>query len=227
MTNKKKNVPENMEYEFSIGLRLTHWFRVLAIFVLTITGFYLAYAFMAPSVSNEPTLFMQAKWRFVHLVFGVALIAATIFKAYLFIFDYHSRKELVSFVDMVDPKVWIGIIKYYLFLGEHPKLRGVYNPLQFLAYICFYLVLFVICLTGMILYAHVYHEGIGALSMMFRPIEAMLGGLNEVRTIHHWCMIIILLFIPGHVYMVLFHSIKSKSGTLDSMISGYKLKKEH
>ncbi|MBR2156560.1 MAG: Ni/Fe-hydrogenase, b-type cytochrome subunit, partial [Campylobacter sp.] len=174
------------EYEFSVGLRLTHWIRALCIVVLVITGYYISYVFIAPSVSSEPNLFLQAKWRFVHLVAGFVLIAATIFKLYLFLFDKKSRKELVSIKDFLSPKVWIAQIKYYLFLGEHPHLRGVYNPLQFIAYIGFYFVLFLICLTGMILYVHIYHDGLGGFFYeILRPVEAMLGGLSEVRIIHH------------------------------------------
>ncbi|MBP5778522.1 MAG: Ni/Fe-hydrogenase, b-type cytochrome subunit [Campylobacter sp.] len=215
------------EYEFSIGLRLTHWIRAICIVVLVVTGFYISYVFIAPSVSSEPNLFLQAKWRFVHLVTGFVLIAATIFKSYLFLFDIQSRKELVSIRDFLSPKVWIAQIKYYLFLGEHPHLRGVYNPLQFIAYIGFYLVLFLICLTGLILYVHIYHDGLGGFFYgILRPIEAMFGGLSEVSIIHHICMNIMIVFVPVHVYMVIFNSIKGREGAADAIISGYKFSKE-
>ena len=42
------------EYEFSVGLRLTHWIRAICIVVLVVTGFYISYVFIAPSVSSEP-----------------------------------------------------------------------------------------------------------------------------------------------------------------------------
>lgn len=217
------------EYEFSVGLRLTHWIRAICIVVLVVTGFYISYVFIAPSVSSEPNLFLQAKWRFVHLVTGFVLIAATIFKSYLFLFDIQSRKELVSIRDFLSPKVWIAQIKYYLFLGEHPHLRGVYNPLQFIAYIGFYFVLFLICLTGMILYVHIYHDGLGGFFYeILRPVEALFGGLSEVRIIHHICMNIMIIFVPVHVYMVIFNAIKGKEGAMDAIISGYKFaRKDH
>lgn len=89
------------EYEFSIGLRLTHWLRALCITILVITGYYIAFVFTAPEVSPEPVLFMQAKFRFVHLIFGFAMIGAAIFKTYLFFFDKKSRKELLSIKDFL------------------------------------------------------------------------------------------------------------------------------
>ena len=88
------------EYEFSAGLRFTHWMRALMITILIVSGYYLAYVFLSPSVSDRPTLFLQAKWRFVHIVAGFVLIGVTIFKSYLFFFDFHSKKELISFKDI-------------------------------------------------------------------------------------------------------------------------------
>ena len=84
------------EYEFSVGLRLTHWIRAICIVVLVVTGFYISYVFIAPSVSSEPNLFLQAKWRFVHLVTGFVLIAATIFKSYLFLFVVIKKVDCYS-----------------------------------------------------------------------------------------------------------------------------------
>lgn len=215
------------EYEFSIGLRLTHWIRALCIFALVITGYYIAYVFIAPEPSSEPNVFLQAKIRFVHLVTGFLLIGATIFKCYLFIFDKKSRKELISVADFLSPKIWFEQIKYYLFLGEHPKLRGIYNPLQFAAYIAFYLILAFILITGMILYMHVYHEGLGGFVYgILRPLEVYMGGLSEVRMIHHICTDCIIVFVPIHVYMAVFNAIKGKEGALDAIISGYKFPKE-
>lgn len=214
------------EYEFSAGLRFTHWMRAIMIVILVVTGYYIAYVFVAPDNSDKPVLFLQAKWRFVHIVAGFVLIGATIFKTYLFIFDRQSRKELISIKDFFNPKIWIDQIKFYLFISnEHPHLKGVYNPLQFIAYVGFYIVLFVICLTGVILHAHVYHDGLGGLFYsLLRPVEAMMGGLSEVRTIHHLCMNIIIIFVPIHVYMAVLNAIKSRDGSIDSIVNGYKFK---
>ncbi|MCD8213490.1 MAG: Ni/Fe-hydrogenase, b-type cytochrome subunit [Campylobacter sp.] len=215
------------EYEFSIGLRLTHWIRFAAISFLVLSGFYLSYVFISPDISKEPVLFMQAKWRAAHQIAGFVLIACFIFKFYLFVFDKHSRKEWMSAVDFVNPKVWIAQIKYYLFLGPHPHLKGVYNPLQFASYLFFYIVLFVICLSGLILYAHVYHEGLGGL--LYEPMryfEELMGGLANVRTIHRISMWIIIIFVVVHVYMAVFNAVKGKNGAMDAVVSGYKFVKE-
>lgn len=220
MQKEKKHIAE---YEFSIGYRLTHWIRAICIVILIVSGLYIAYVFQKPEISGDPVLFMQAKWRFVHLVFGFVMIGAFIFKTYLFFFDKLSKKERVSIKDFFNPKIWIAQIKYYLFIGSHPHLKGVYNPLQFASYIFFYIVLFLISLTGLILYIHVYHEGLGGLLYdMLMPVEALMGGLANVRVVHHLCMVIIMIFVPVHVYMAIFNAVKGKNGSMDAIISGYK-----
>ncbi|AII14818.1 [NiFe] hydrogenase, cytochrome b subunit [Campylobacter iguaniorum] len=216
------------EYEFSIGLRLTHWIRAISIAILIVSGFYLAYVFVSPVITSEPVNFMNAKWRAVHQIVGFVLIGCFIFKFYLFLFDKKSKIERVSVKDSINPKIWIDQVKYYLFLGKHPHLSGVYNPLQFVSYLFFYIVLFVICLTGLILYVHVYHEGLGGLLYdPMRVVEVWMGGLANVRLIHHIAMWIIMIFVVAHVYMAIFNAIKGKDGAMDAIISGYKFPKEH
>lgn len=224
-------VERKAELEYSFSLRITHWVRFFCIAALTVTGFYLAYVFVAPGQSGEPILFLNAKMRMWHLVFGFVLIGVTIFKFYIFLFDKKrvARLEIISFLDFMSPKVWIAQIKYYLFLGEHPKVRGVYNPIQFMAYLALYVLLAVLILSGLVLYVHVYHDGLGGFLYEFmRFFEKLMGGLANVRQVHHVAMWGVLIFIPAHIYMIIFNSIKSKEGAIDSIFSGYRFNKtEH
>lgn len=214
-------------YEFSIGLRAAHWLRAVAIVVLVGTGFYLSYVFQSPISTGEPVNFMQAKYRFAHEVAGFLLIACIIFKAYLFFADKVSQKERISFEDILKPKIWVEQIKFYLFLGKHPRIKGVYNPLQFVTYAIFYLIIAGIILTGLILYANVYHEGLGGiLFSILRPFEAMFGGLAEVRTWHRILMWAIIVFVVVHIYMAVFNAVKGRDGALDAIFSGYKYEKD-
>jgi len=211
-------------YEYSTWLRATHWIRVLSIFILTFTGFYIASPFITPSLSGgEPINFLNALMRSWHIIFGLLLVCVTIGKMYLFFFDHESRHEKIAFLDFISPKVWIKQIKYYILIGEHTHLKGMYNPLQFMAYAGIYISLIVISITGLILHMHVYHEGLGGfLYNILSPLEVMLGGLASVRSIHHICMWIFIIFLPIHIYLVVFNSIYGKKGDMDSIISGYK-----
>ncbi|WP_291951770.1 Ni/Fe-hydrogenase, b-type cytochrome subunit [Campylobacter sp.] len=216
------------DYELSIGFRFTHWLRAFAIVILVGTGYYISYVFQSPSISSEPVLFMQAKYRMIHQIFGFILIACIIFKTYLFFFDAKSFGERKSIKDMFDVKLWVEQIKFYIFLGKHPRLQGVYNPLQFVTYLLFYFVICGIILTGLILYMNVYHEGFGGfLYGILKPVEEMLGGLANVRTYHRILMWIVLIFIPIHIYMAVFNAVKGKDGALDAIFSGYKFIREN
>lgn len=218
----------NTKFEFSASLRWTHWIRAVSIVVLIVTGFYLAFVFISPIATDEPVIFMNDKFRMWHQIAGFILIGATIFKTYLFFFDKMSLKELVSFRDFLSPKVWFEQIKFYLFLGEHPKLRGAYNPIQLVAYVGLYVMIYIICITGLIMYVHNFHDGLGGFLYDFmRPLEVMLGGLAVVREIHHISMWGIIIFIPIHVYMAVFNSIMGVEGSIDSIVSGYKFEKKH
>ncbi len=222
-------IKRKIKFEFSAGLRWTHWLRALSVFVLTVTGFYLAYVFVAPATSDEPVLFLNAKFRLWHEIAGFLLVSVTLFKTYLFLVDSVSIKERIAFMDFVNPKIWFQQIRYYLFLGEHPKLRGVYNPIQFIAYVGLYVMMFVICITGLVLYVHNFHDGLGGLLYDYmRSLEVLMGGLAMVREIHHISMWGILIFVPLHIYMTIFNSIMGREGSIDSIISGYKFEKpEH
>ncbi|MDR1911744.1 MAG: Ni/Fe-hydrogenase, b-type cytochrome subunit [Helicobacteraceae bacterium] len=219
-----------VEIEFSGVTRALHWIRAASIVALTITGFYIASVFAAPAVSSEPNLFLNARMRMWHEIFGFALIALTIFKIYYFFVssDKAEKLERGSLKDALSPKIWIAQIKYYLLIGKHPHLRGAYNPLQFVTYSALYVAFLLLCLTGLIMYVHVYHEGLGgALYAAMRPIEVLFGGLANVRVIHHILMWVVLIFLPIHIYMVVFNSIRGKEGALDSILSGIKFKKKH
>ena len=215
-------------YEFSFWLRVTHWIRAFTIVVLTITGFYLAFPFIAPALNGgEPVNFLNALFRAWHIIFGFLLICVTIGKLYLFIFDKQSKLERLSFWDFINPKIWIQQIGYYLLISKHPHGKGIYNPLQFIAYIGVYVSIFMICLTGMILYVHVYHEGLGGLLYdSMRAIEVMMGGLAWVRQLHHIFMWVFIIFLPVHIYLSIFNSVYGKSGAMDSIISGYRWLKD-
>ncbi|EKF3490317.1 Ni/Fe-hydrogenase, b-type cytochrome subunit [Campylobacter jejuni] len=227
MQNKEEKLQRKAEYEFSIGLRLTHWVRAIAIVILIGTGYYLSYVFQSPISNGEPVNFMQAKYRLVHQAVGFVLIACIIFKVYLFFCDKVSAKERRSVWDIFNIKLWIEQVKFYIFLRKHPHLKGVYNPLQFVTYFFFYLVMLGIILTGLILYTHTYHEGLGGLLYhILRPLEAAMGGLADVRTYHRILMWVIMIFVPVHIYMAIFNAVKGKDGAMDAIISGYKYIKE-
>ncbi len=216
------------ELEFTPFYRWHHWVRVFTIIFLTISGFYLADPFVAPHVNADPTNFMNALFRGWHEIFGFVMISMFIGKTYYFLFSAKDKVEINSLKDVFNLKNWVSQVGYYLFLTKHPKLTGAYNVVQFAAYVFFYILTVGLILTGLVLYVHNYHEGLAAfLYEPMRSLEVMMGGLANVRELHHLMMWGVILFVVTHVYMAVFNAVYGKEGTLDSIFSGYRWVRKH
>ncbi|CUU39693.1 MULTISPECIES: Ni/Fe-hydrogenase, b-type cytochrome subunit [Helicobacter] len=232
----------HMHEEFSGITRLFHWLRALCIFALIATGFYIASPFLISQpemtqatlqgvINGEVVLtqdmgvvgtsYLQAYIRNVHLVMGFVLIAISCFRLYLFFFDKKSLPERISFTQVKDAKVWVAQIRAYLFLGAHPHINGAYNPIQFVTYFFLAILVLLMSLTGIVLYYNVYGDGLGAiLAFCFKWVEALCGGLANVRSIHHLSTWAFMIFIPVHIYMAVWNSVKYPNGGVDAMVSG-------
>ncbi|RAX53825.1 Ni/Fe-hydrogenase, b-type cytochrome subunit [Helicobacter sp. 16-1353] len=208
---------------FTPGVRFFHWVRAFSIFFLIFSGFYIAYPFLTPNPNPEPTGFLIATFRSFHVIAGFLLISVSIFRLYLFLSTTRKTNEKVYASDLFSAKMWIGQIKNYLFMGAHPHVKGVYNPIQFFAYLILAILVLIISLSGVILYYNVYHNGLGAiLEPCFKWLEVAVGGLANVRKIHHITTWAIIIFIPVHVYMVVWNAVKHPDGGADSIVGGYR-----
>ncbi|RDU64111.1 Ni/Fe-hydrogenase, b-type cytochrome subunit [Helicobacter sp. MIT 14-3879] len=208
---------------FTPVVRFFHWVRAFSIFFLIFSGFYIAYPFFAPEPNGEPTNFLYALFRSWHIMVGFLLISVSIFRLYLFLVSGRNKNERMSASDLFNKDIWIGQIKNYLFLGPHPHIKGVYNPIQFCSYFLLAILVLIISLTGIVLYYNVYHNGLGAfLQSAFKWFEVALGGLANVRKLHHITTWAIMIFIPIHVYMVVWNAIKHPDGGADSIIGGFR-----
>lgn len=226
MGNEEKYTSDHPDFVYSSGNRILHWIRALVITGLIITGFYIADPFLTPEGSTDKLLY--AAWTKWHLILGFILIASGILRIYLFFFGKDSEGELRSLKDVFSIKSWVTQLKSYFFVGELRK-KGFYGPLQFLTYTAIMVLLVVASITGLVLYVHVYHQGLaGWLYDPMRAVEAWMGGLATVRYVHHIAVWGFLIFIPIHIYLVIWSAIRFKHAALDVMFTGYDyhLKKE-
>ena len=226
MGQTEKYVTDHPDFVYSSSNRILHWIRALVITGLIITGFYLADPFLSSDGSTDKLLF--GKWAMWHFILGFILISSGLLRIYLFFFGKDSDGELRSLRDVFSIKSWIIQLKSYFFIGELRK-KGFYGPLQFITYSAIAVLVIVASVTGLILYVHVYHQGLGGLLYdSMRAVEAWMGGLANVRYIHHIVMWGYLIFIPIHIYLVIWSAIRFKHSALDVMFTGYDyhLKKE-
>jgi len=222
----EKYTSDHPDFVYSVSNRVLHWIRALVITGLIITGFYIAEPFLSPKGSSDNLLY--AEWSMWHFILGFILISSGLLRIYLFFFGKNSGRELGSLRDVFSIKSWIIQLKSYFFIGELRK-KGFYGPLQFITYTAIMILVVLASVTGLVLYVHVYHQGVGGLlyeSMSI--IEAWMGGLAKVRYIHHIIMWGYLIFIPIHIYLVIWSAVRFKHSALDVMFTGYDyhLKKE-
>ena len=210
---------EHVDFVYTSTNRILHWIRAFVVTGLAVTGFYIASPFLSPGESSDQL--MYAEWVFWHVLLGFVLLSAGLLRIFLFFFGKDSKRELRSLQDIFSIKSWIIQLKSYFFIGELKK-KGMYGPLQFFSYFMITVMVILASITGLILYVHVYHSGIGGLLYdSMRSLEAMMGGLATVRLLHHITMWGFLIFIPIHIYMVVWSAIRFKHGGVDIMFTGY------
>ena len=214
--NKRTYYPD---FVYSSANRLLHWLRASTITVLTVTGFYLATPFLSPGKNTDDLVYAQ--WGVVHYITGFILVAAALLRIYLFFFGKNHEGETRSVKDLFSLKSWATQIKSYFFIGELQK-KGIYGPLQFATYFMITVMVILTIVTGLILYSNVYHQGFGG--MIYEPLHILtkwMGGLAQVRLIHHITMWGFIIFVPIHVYMVIWSAIRFRHNALDVMFTGY------
>ncbi|MCH1923752.1 Ni/Fe-hydrogenase, b-type cytochrome subunit [Shewanella sp. C32] len=203
---------------FGAAVRIFHWLRALSIVALVATGFYIAWPFVVGSASTD--VLVQGWIRFSHLIFGFILCAVTLARAYLYFFSKNDI-ERRSLQDVLNYRSWIIQIKSYFWMG-HLDHKGVYGPLQYMTYLMISVMAFLICISGLILYANIYHEGLGgALWGAASWCTELLGGLAQVRIWHHYITWVFIIFLVIHVYMAVWMGIRFKHNSVDSIVSGY------
>ena len=205
--------------EWSASMRINHWTVAISIFVLIVTGFYIADPFTI-SKGETASKFFMGNVRFVHILFGAFLIFLSIWRLYLAFFSrFHA--DWRDFLAWTDLKAMFEQIKFYLLISHHPEKKHLYGPMQALTYTGCWMMVVAIIITGLILMGAGYHAGLTSVAaFVLKPIENLLGGLAMVRYIHHIFTWLFILFIVVHIYMAFWYDAVLKQGTISSMIGG-------
>lgn len=200
-------------------LRVLHWVWVVAIIILTMTGFCIAEGWFL-NVGELDNGFNFGNLRFVHYAFGWMLIVLMMLRFACFFMAsnrYQSFKSLFP-VSKQEFQDLITTAKDYLFARSYdgPRYIG-HNPLQQWSYTGVYCLFTVMILTGLALYS--LYEPTHWFYQWFMPINELLGVAN-VRLIHligTWCFCI---FAMIHIYLSILAGNVDRDGTIASMFSG-------
>ncbi|MCF6179292.1 MAG: Ni/Fe-hydrogenase, b-type cytochrome subunit [Geopsychrobacter sp.] len=207
-----------IRYVWEWPVRLTHWFNVLSILVLSVTGFYIGDPkLVVPHTSD----FMMGWVRVVHFgfayVFAVSLIVRIL---WMFIGNqYASWKAFCPWATKEGRKHILGTFTYYTFLRKKPPYVVGHNALAVMAYSVVFLLFFVQIISGFALYSQYDPMGIWASTMA--PVLSSFS-TQGLRLTHHLIMWLVIAFAIHHVYSAWLMDVKEKNGTLSSIFGGYK-----
>lgn len=206
-------------YAWSLSYRIDHWVRVLALAVLTLTGFYIHWPFWA---GREGGIDLMAWMRFAHFVAAYAFILGLVVRLYL---AFNSAFD----ADWRDFGIWRNLrnvsddLLYYLFIKETHKEYRRYNPLQALTYLLWAFLILFTTLTGFALYrGRVF--GLLPAPQSFQWVLYLLGGESYTRIWHFLSMWLFLITTAGHIYVAGIATWARRDHTFRSIITGYKLK---
>lgn len=208
------------KYEWSLTYRIDHWVVVLAVAVLTFTGFYLHWPFLKGGAPGGVGL--MAWMRFSHFVAAYVLILGLVVRVYLAFMSTFAA-------DWRDFGIWrnlrnvLDIAAYYLFVKRAHKEYLHYNPLQALTYLFWVFLIFFFILTGFALYRGKVF-GLLVAPDSFQWVNLLLGGESYTRIWHYLAMWVLLITVVIHVYMAAITAWTQRDHTFRSIITGYKIK---
>jgi len=218
---KNDEEPVQAVYEHPWVVRFTHWVNAIALFVMAGSGLQIFRAFPSfgakipqQDLLNWPKAFAIGGWLGGalqwHLTFMWIYIATGMFYLAYQIFSGNYRQVLFTRRDVAG--VWPMVRHYFLF-GPNPPARETYNPLQKLAYTSAISLGVLTALTGFAIWKPIQF------SWLARPM----GGFHLARVWHFVSMWAILLFVLGHLVMVVLHGWNN----FVSMLTGWKVDPEY
>lgn len=235
---QREGRPALVVHVFGTFVRVSHWIRNALLIWLVLSGLYIANPFLARSLTSDTAYnFVMAQVRGWHVAAGWLLLAFTLVRIYQFLFVTREGKlglgaELRMAPVLFNMKAWRQQLAYYfLARKEHPDELPYsnYGPLQYLTYTLLYAGLLVISVTGILLAAPYVQSGSLAdwgLNLL-KPIEVWMGGIAQVRIVHHVTMWFFVLFSLIHIYMAVWNSNRSGNLLVESIISGFRAESQH
>lgn len=206
---------------WSATLRWMHWLNVVAIVLLTFTGYYILDPWFGPGWNGGVETGWLMGWiRAIHFVAAGLWITIGLIRVSLMFFSrnrYLRWPALWPLQSRADLGHLGGIIKEYAFINRHGPLYIAHNPLQQLAYTAIYALCAVQMATGMSLYG-LFHQTNWFWQLWAMPAHWF--GIATLRLVHAIVMWIIWAFVVIHVYLCFRADSVERHGSVSAMING-------
>jgi len=201
-------------YVWEVPVRLSHWVSVLAILVLSGTGFYIGDPIFGGSVS------LMAWVRGVHRISAYVFVSSVLLRTYWAFAgnEWASWRALFPYLTAEGRRQMARTFLYYTFLRRRPPGGLGHNPLAGIAYAAVVALMVAEIFTGFALQSL---GGGGWRRALFGWIFSLIS-LQGVRLVHHMIMWLLLGFAVHHVYSSVLMDAEEKNGLLSSIVTGYK-----
>lgn len=206
-------------YLWGAPLRAMHWLAAIAIVLLVISGFYIGRPYFM-AAGDGPLANSMSVMRRLHYLAAGLLVATGIVRIY-WLFAGNRFERATALIpgprDLLRiPKV-IGHYLLVLPKERTPHYLG-HNPLQQLSYTAMYAVTLLMVVTGFAMYGQ--YDPASVWFRAFGWVGGLLGGIQNVRFVHHVTTWVFLIFVPMHIYLSLRADGMEKTGTISSIVSG-------
>ncbi len=209
-------------YVWEVPVRLTHWVNVLAIVVLSFTGYYIGNPYITASVREWYGPYFMGIMRFTHFVAAyvfVISIAARTYWGFVGGNRWASWRALIPFFTAEGRGKMMHAFQYYLFIRRDPPTVLGHNALAGFTYAWIVFLYFVQIVTGFALYGQANPGGFWhkLTNWMF-----LLLSNQQMRLTHHMVMWLLIAFALHHVYSAFLVDAEEANGLMSSIFSGWK-----
>jgi len=222
-TVQAEHLPRTGNYRWvtlwGVPLRVMHWAAAFAILALAVTGLYIGKPYFMTS-GEASSHYLMGTVRFIHFVAAGVLVMTAIVRAYwLFAGNRYERwTALVPWRPREIRNLFRQARAYLLVRPEEaPPYLG-HNPLQQLSYTGMYAVALLQVVTGFALYGQ-YDAG-SIFYRAFNWVGLLMGGMPNVRFVHHVLTWAFAIYVPIHVYMSIRADVLEHNSTISSIVSG-------
>jgi Ni/Fe-hydrogenase 1 B-type cytochrome subunit len=207
-------------YVWELPVRIVHWTIVLALIVLSITGFYIYDPFLGGGGSAGHPGFTMGWVRFIHESAGFVFTAAVLVRVYwAFAGNRYAHWRALLPLKRSQWRDLRDMINFYLLRRQNPPRANGHNPLAALAYLAVYLLFALSIISGLGLYAWVGR--IPLWRTLFGWTWTVLP-IEQLRLLHFLLMFVFGAFMVFHVYCSILVDVNERNGELSSIVTGYK-----
>lgn len=208
-------------YVWEFPVRLFHWVNAVCVLVLCVTGYVIGHPFLLQSSFEASQQYWFGTMRFAHFTAAYLWVCVAALRLYWgFVGNEYVKfrnflplrgeqwKEINSVLQMDILQVWKGAT----FSVGH-------NPLAGAAYVIGFAGFLFQTLTGFGMYAATSK---GWFAQRFVWVSPLFGGDHDLRLWHHSMLWFFVCFSLVHIYLSAYHDYVEATGTMSSMIGGWK-----